>query len=192
MKTLTELRRWNVAHQRARRDQVRPGAARHLGRDGRRAPTARATRPTARRTCGSSATEGIDAVMKAHQLDALLFPGAQRRGDRRQARLSDGHRAVRHRCRTRRRRAFPAGFDAEAGAVRRELHRHGVQRAAAHRAGVRVRAGDQAPDGALQLKASPRRCKEVKIFSIIRFPVGEFQPGGQGGEEERSDAVHWS
>ncbi len=36
VKTLTELRLWNVAHQRAGRHQVRPGAARHLGRDERR------------------------------------------------------------------------------------------------------------------------------------------------------------
>ena len=38
---------------------------------------------------------------------------------------------------------FPEGFDAQAGALRRQLHRHGVQRAAADRAGVRVRAGDE-------------------------------------------------
>ncbi len=34
VKTLTELRLWNLAHQQRGRHQVRPGAARHLRRDG--------------------------------------------------------------------------------------------------------------------------------------------------------------
>jgi amidase len=73
VKTLTELRLWNVAHQRAgaikygqalldisdemdvRGDRVRYQADRD-------------------KDVRLSATEGIDAVMKAHQLDALLFP----------------------------------------------------------------------------------------------------------------------
>ena len=40
-------------------------------------------------------THGIDEVMKAQRLDALLFPGRERRRDRGQARLSDRDRAVR-------------------------------------------------------------------------------------------------
>jgi amidase len=74
VKTLTELRLWNVAHQRAgaikygqalldisdemdvRADRVRYQADRE-------------------KDIRLSATEGIDAVMKANQLDALLFPG---------------------------------------------------------------------------------------------------------------------
>ena len=43
-----------------------------------------------------AARHGIDEVMKAHKLDALLFPGGERRGHRRAARLSDRDRAVRH------------------------------------------------------------------------------------------------
>ena len=43
-------------------------------------------------------THGIDEVMKAERLDALLFPGARRRRHRRAARLSDGDRAVRARA----------------------------------------------------------------------------------------------
>ena len=58
-----------------RRHQVRAVAARHLGRDGRR-DRSRALRGRPRaRTCGSPATHGIDEVMKAQRLDALLFPG---------------------------------------------------------------------------------------------------------------------
>ena len=74
---------------------------------------ARATRPIARRTSGSAATHGIDEVMKAERLDALLFPGGERR------RRSPRGRAIRRSscrsrsCRMRRRRAFPAGFDAK-------------------------------------------------------------------------------
>ena len=40
-------------------------------------------------------THGIDEIMKAERLDAILFPGRQRRRDRRQAGLSDRDRAVR-------------------------------------------------------------------------------------------------
>ena len=40
-------------------------------------------------------------------------------------------------------RAVPGRVQREAGALRRQLHRRGVQRAAADRAGVRVRAGDE-------------------------------------------------
>ena len=54
-------------------------------------------------------THGIDEVMKAQQLDALLFPGASGAGIAAQARLSDGHRAVRPGAeRARRRRSRPA------------------------------------------------------------------------------------
>ena len=42
-----------------------------------------------------TATHGIDEVMKAHKLDALLFPGPCGAVDRRASRLSDGDGAVR-------------------------------------------------------------------------------------------------
>ena len=95
VKTLTELRNWNIAHAAAgaikygqsqldisdEMDvETRPRALRGGPRQGHRA---------------SPATHGIDEVMKAHQLDALLFPGPQRRGHRRQARLPDRDRSVR-------------------------------------------------------------------------------------------------
>ena len=50
--------------------------------------------------------------MKTHKLDALHLPRRQRRGDRGQGRLPDGHRAVRHRA-ERADAAMPAGFNAK-------------------------------------------------------------------------------
>ena len=123
VKTLTELREWNLAHAQGRRDQVRAVAPRHLGRDGRRSATARGTRRTARRTSRSTAAHGIDEVMKAEQLDALLFPGGDRR---RRSPRRPGYPTVIvpfgmvPNAPT---PPFPAGFDAEARAVRRQLHR---------------------------------------------------------------------
>ena len=45
-----------------------------------------------------STTNGIDAVMKQHQLDAILFPGLERVGPRRAPGLSERDRAVRARA----------------------------------------------------------------------------------------------
>ena len=74
VKTLTELRLWNVAHQRA--GAIKYGQAlldisdeMNVGADRARYQADR------EKDIRLSATEGIDAVMKAHQLDALLFPG---------------------------------------------------------------------------------------------------------------------
>jgi amidase len=74
VKTLTELRQWNVAHQKA--GAIKYGQA-HLdvsdemdvGIDRARYEVDRA------KDLRLSATQGIDAVMKEHGLDALLFPG---------------------------------------------------------------------------------------------------------------------
>ena len=77
-------------------------------------------------------TNGIDAVMKTHQLDALLFP----RPTARRSRRKPGYPTV----------IVPFGtgpecahagaarrLQREAGALRRELHGDGVQRATAAR-----------------------------------------------------------
>jgi amidase len=73
VKTLTELRQWNVAHQKAgaiKYAQARLDIADEMNLDADRlrylADRAKDLR--------LSATEGIDAVMKANKLDALLFP----------------------------------------------------------------------------------------------------------------------
>jgi amidase len=75
VRTLTELRQWNVAHQRAgaiKYGQAQLDVSDEMDVEGDR------TRYQAdrERDVLLSATHGIDAVMKQHGLDALLFPGA--------------------------------------------------------------------------------------------------------------------
>ena len=70
---------WNVAHQKAGAHQVRPGAARHLRRDG---PGARPRALPGRPRQGPAArrgTQGIDAVMKAAPAGRAAVPRRQRR-----------------------------------------------------------------------------------------------------------------
>ena len=106
-----------------------------------------------------SRANGIDGVLKAHQLDAILTPGGSGAGLAARA----GYPIIVvpfgmvPNAPT---PAFPDGFNAEAGAVRRRLHRHVVQRAAADRARLRVRAGDEAAraaavDAVARLTAHP-------------------------------------
>jgi amidase len=75
VKTLTELREWNIAHQKA--GAIRYGQSRldisdemDVERDRARYEADHA------KDLALSATNGIDAVMKVQHLDALLFPGA--------------------------------------------------------------------------------------------------------------------
>jgi amidase len=79
VKTLTELREWNLAHQTA--GAIRYGQSRldisdeiDLERDRARYDADRA------KDLALSTTSGIDAVMKANRLDAILFPGASGSG----------------------------------------------------------------------------------------------------------------
>jgi amidase len=74
VKTLTALRLWNVAHQRA--GAINYGQALLDISDEMNVGADRARYQADRdKDIRLSATEGIDAVMKANQLDALLFPG---------------------------------------------------------------------------------------------------------------------
>lgn len=75
VKTLTELRHWNLAHQRA--GAIKYGQAQldisdemDVERDRARYEADRA------KDLALAATHGIDAVMAANKLDALLFPGS--------------------------------------------------------------------------------------------------------------------
>jgi len=79
VKTLTELRTWNVAHQKA--GAIKYGQAQldisdemdvQMDRSRYQADRAKDIR--------LAATEGIDAAMKKHNLDALLFPGPSSAG----------------------------------------------------------------------------------------------------------------
>ena len=74
VKTLTELRQWNIAHQRA--GAIKYGQANLDVSDEMNLQSDRAKYDADRRKdILLSATNGIDAAIKAHQLDALLFPG---------------------------------------------------------------------------------------------------------------------
>jgi amidase len=74
VKTLTELRQWNIAHQRA--GSIKYGQALLDISDEMNVETDAARyRADREKDLRLSATNGIDAVMKKNQLDALLFPG---------------------------------------------------------------------------------------------------------------------
>jgi len=74
VKTLTELRQWNVAHQKA--GAIKYGQALLDISDEMDVEADRARyRADREKDLRLSATNGIDAVMKKYQLDALLFPG---------------------------------------------------------------------------------------------------------------------
>jgi amidase len=74
VKTLTELREWNRAHERAGAIRYGQGLLDisdeiHLEQDRARHEADRA------RDLRSAGAQGIDAAMAEHRLDALLFPG---------------------------------------------------------------------------------------------------------------------
>ncbi len=74
VKTLTELRQWNIAHQRA--GAIKYGQANLDISDEMDVQTDRARYEADRRKdILLSATNGVDAALKASRLDALLFPG---------------------------------------------------------------------------------------------------------------------
>ena len=74
VKTLTELRQWNIAHQRA--GAIKYGQAQLDISDEMELQADRARYEADRRKdILLSATNGLDAALKANQLDALLFPG---------------------------------------------------------------------------------------------------------------------
>ena len=74
VKTLTELRQWNIAHQRA--GAIKYGQANLDVSDEMDVQADRQRYDADRRKdIRLSATNGIDAALQAHRLDALLFPG---------------------------------------------------------------------------------------------------------------------
>jgi len=75
VKNLTELRQWNIAHQRA--GSIKYGQALlDISDEMNVEADAQRYRADREKDLRLSATNGIDAVMKKNQLDALLFPGA--------------------------------------------------------------------------------------------------------------------
>ena len=120
VRTLTELREWNLAHRsmgtlkyeqatprRRRRDRPRGRSRRLRGGPG---AGPRAERRARHRRCPRRVRAGRAAV-----------PGLPRRGHRRAPGLSDGHRALRPRRRGGG-SALAGGLRARAAALRRELH----------------------------------------------------------------------
>ena len=94
VKTLTELREWNTAHEKMGtikygQSQLDASDKIDLEKDRAKYEEDRA------RDIRLGGTTGIDAALKANNLDALLFPGASSAGHRFEARLPDGARAVR-------------------------------------------------------------------------------------------------
>ncbi len=93
VKSLTELREWNVRHQKA--GAIKYGQANLDVSDEMDVETDRARYQADRaKDLRLSATQGIDAVMKQHRLDALLFPGRQCLCDSGQTWISHDHRAL--------------------------------------------------------------------------------------------------
>jgi amidase len=79
VKTLAELRQWNIAHQRA--GAIKYGQAQLDISDEMDVQADRARYEADRRKdIQLSATNGIDAALKANRLDALLFPGVSSAG----------------------------------------------------------------------------------------------------------------
>ncbi|MBI4854891.1 MAG: amidase [Acidobacteria bacterium] len=75
IKTLTELRQWNVAHQKA--GAIKYGQAQlDISDEIQVAPDSARYRADREKDILLCATNGIDSVIKKHQLDALLFPGS--------------------------------------------------------------------------------------------------------------------
>ena len=94
VKTLTELREWNLAHQ--KEGAIRYGQSRldisdevDLEKDRPRYEADKA------RDMLVTTTNGIDAVLKKHQLDAILFPGSSGAGIRARPGYPKRDRAVR-------------------------------------------------------------------------------------------------
>ena len=144
VRSLTALREWNRAHQSA--GTLKYGQAQLDNSDEMDLAADRARYEADRaKDLALSRGEGIDAVMKTHKLDALHLPRRRRRGHRRQGRLPDGHRAIRHRAEWRR---DAGGIQCEAVAVWRQLHGRRLQRAAVDRDRLRVRTDHQTPSSA--------------------------------------------
>ena len=103
VKSLTELRAWNRAHEAEgtlKYGQAQLDISDEMDLDADRERYVRDRAKDVR----LGGRDGIDAALRAHRLDALLFPGSVRRRGRGQAWLPHRHRPVRHRAQHRRRR----------------------------------------------------------------------------------------
>ena len=163
------------------RHSVRADAARDFRRNGCRAGP-RALRARPREGHALSATHGIDEVMNAKQLDALLFPGAS--GAPLPPRLAiplSCPWGLSHSPRSPYHLALRPSL-----ALRRCLHRHGLQRATADRVRVRVRTGHEEARATVHavIRGSPPRARPS---SSIGAPLGvSLSCGRSSGPDRRS------
>jgi hypothetical protein len=158
VKTLTQLREWNLAHR--AEGAIKYGQIQLDNSDcrGSRGPIARAIWPDRQKDMRVTGTDGIDAVFKRERLDALLFVGSS--GSAFAAK--PGYPTVIvpfafvPNAPT---PPFPPGFDAKPSPHRHQLYGYRVQRAALDRAGLCVRAGDEAKSraGGVSLESSQRQ-----------------------------------
>ncbi len=141
VKTLTELREWNLAH--AKEGAIRYGQSRldisdevDLEKD---LPRYKAD---SSKDIALTTTSGIDAVMKQHQLDAILFPGSSGSG----LGARPGYPSVMvpfALVPNEPTPPFPDGFNAKPQPYGVTFAGTGVQRAEANRPRVLIRAGDE-------------------------------------------------
>ena len=149
VKTLTDLRAWNTAHRNAgalKYGQSNLDVSDEMDLERDRARYVADRQKDVRLT----GAEGIDAVMARERLDALLFPASIRCGAGGTARISDRDRAVRPGAELAD-AALPRRIRGEGAAVWGELYGRRVQRAAAARTRVCVRAGDPPPRASTRL-----------------------------------------
>jgi len=115
------------------------------------------------------------------------LPGRERRGDFGEARLPDGDRPVwpgRARGATQP-AAVPRRLHAEARPVWRELRRDGVQRAAPHRTGLRVRTGHQ------EAGAAAKRAVATDTTARPTMTVAANRSGAGSAPTIRCDGRDW-
>ncbi len=118
----------------------------------------------------------LRAFNTAHQkAGAIKYgPWRRRRGARGARRVSDGHRAVRHGAE--RAESFVSeGLQREAVALRRQLHGHGVQRAEADRARIRVRAGDEEAPRAAAVSVATQDVTVEPAFSAVKRAISSIE-----------------
>ena len=183
VKTLTELREWNTAH--AKAGAIKYGQSLLDISDEMDVEKDRARYEADRakdiRLVGS-ARHRRDHEGRAARRDPV--PRRQRRRHRRAARLSDRHRAVRAGA-ERADAGVPVRLRREAGSVRRQLHRDGVQRAEAARARVRVRAGDEetSPATSRAVAFQDEGTAETACSIFCAQVVQALRPARHGGPE---------
>ena len=190
VKTLTELRLFNLAHTRG--NAIKYGQSNLDISDEMDLEADRARYQADRaKDIALAGTNGIDAAMKAHSLDALLFAGSSGAS----IAAKPGYPTVIVPFGTLPSAAtppLPSGFGANPSPFGVSFHGDGVQRAAAPRDRVRVRAGDAPSRPTASRVAGSRGGPEggpEGFENGVAAPVGErLRRGGWRNRPERGCA----